>query len=116
MRQQNIKTQKNAVELGLFNTNLLHFKKYLSFILPKAWQIFQSTKIAFRIVSTCPHHAYFLYASLPTFTLKKRIEMVMRADELTFAEVKFGAILMREKIAPIRQAMSSFTVHVYGIV
>ena len=42
--------------------------------------------------------------------------MVMRADELTFAEVEFGAILMREKIAPIRQVMSSFNVYVYGIV
>ena len=71
----------------------------------------------FRIVSTCPHHAYFFVCVFqPTFILKKRIEMVMRADELTFAEVELGAILTREKIVPIRQAMSCFTVYVYGIV
>ena len=117
-RQQNIKTQKNAVELGLFNTNLLRFKKYLSFILPKAWQIFQSTQIARGFVSFPPVHTThtFSYASLPTFTLKKRIDMVMRANELTFAEVEIGAILMRQEIAPIRQAMPCFTVYVYGIV
>ena len=86
--------------------------------MPKGWQIFQSTQITSGFVSFPPIHTThtFLYAPLPTFTLKERIEMVMRAGDLTFAEVEFGAILMQEKIAPIRQAMSCFTVYVYGII